>query len=72
MENKALNKAIEKIVESQQQLLGLYCVGTPEYEKQKIDLLKSLGYVTLGGKKIIRTYRKKKNVCRRRTKKSKK
>jgi hypothetical protein len=61
MENKGLNTTIENLVEAQQKLLNLYCTGTPEYEKQKQELLNSLGYVKGGGKKINRTYRKKKN-----------
>ncbi len=61
MENKGLNATIEKLVEAQQKILNLHCFGTPEYEKQKQELLNSLGYVKGGGKKINRTYRKKKN-----------
>jgi hypothetical protein len=61
MENKGLNATIENLVEAQQKLLNIYCAGTPEYEKQKQDLLNSLGYVKGGGKKINHTYRKKRN-----------
>jgi hypothetical protein len=64
MENKGLKAAIEELVISQQQLGKSFCIGTPEYEKQRQELLKPFNLLLntkKGGKKITNTRRNKKN-----------
>lgn len=70
MENNSLSSTREALVETIQRQLGMYCIGTPEYEKQKKEFLSLFTNESKkGGKKINRTVRKKRNVRGRTTSK---
>jgi hypothetical protein len=75
MENKGLRDTIEDLITVQQQMTKLYCVGTPEYENQREELMKpfiKLLNTKKGGKKITNTRRNKKNGGARSTGKTRK
>jgi hypothetical protein len=62
MENKDLSSSREALVTSALHFINQYCVGTPEYEKQKQELISALTNNKKGGKKINHTVRRKKYV----------